>query len=403
MINRQEYLNKLIKLKDKKIIKIITGIRRCGKSTLLKLFMNYLLDNGVNKKQIIFINFEDIEYEKLTNYKEMYKYIKNELVQEKMNYIFLDEIQNIEKFQKAIDSLFINENIDIYLTGSNAYMLSGEIATLLSGRYIEIKMLPLSFNEYREFCTVNKKSEIKDLNRLYRDYITFGSFPYTVNLDQDKELIRDYLMGIYNTVLLKDIIQRKKIIDSMMLESVVKFIFDNIGNMFSIKKISDTMTSAGRKISPQTVESYLSALLDSYIIYKVNRYDIKGKQYLKTQEKYYVTDIGLRYFLLGTKTGDSGHILENIIYLQLLNKGYEVYIGKIDNLEIDFTVQKNGIISYYQVALSVRNNETLKRELKPLKKVPDFYPKYLITLDDDPEIFHNGIKQINAIDFLLNK
>jgi uncharacterized protein len=401
MIQRQDYLNKLIKMKDKKIIKIVTGIRRCGKSTMLKLFMQYLLESGINEKQIIFINFEDIEYDDLTDYKVMYTYIKNKLVPEKMNYLFLDEIQNVDKFQKAVDSLFIKENIDIYLTGSNAYMLSGEIATLMSGRYIEIKMLPLSFKEYKEFCTLNQGHELNELNRLYMEYITFGSFPYVVNLHQDKELISDYLMGIYNTVLLKDIIQRRKIADAMMLESVVKFIFDNIGNIFSAKKISDTMTSVGRKISPQTVEGYLAALLDSYIIYKANRYDVKGKQYLKTQEKYYVTDIGLRYFLLGSKSGDSGHILENIIYLQLLRQGYEVYIGKVDDLEIDFVTQKHGEMSYYQVALSVRKTETLERELKPLEKIPDFYPKYLITLDEDPETFHNGIKQVNVVNFLL--
>ena len=287
MIERKEYLNTLIDFKDKHIIKVLTGIRRCGKSTLFILFQNYLLNNEVTKEQIISINFEDIDYEELLDYKALYKYIKERLIPNKMNYIFLDEIQNVANYQKAVDSLFLKDNIDLYLTGSNAYLLSGEIATLLSGRYIEIQMLPLSFKEYVSYF--NDKT---DLARKYTDYLINSSFPYTLELNGLKKNIREYLGGIYSTVVLKDIIARKNINDVFMLESIIRFMFDNIGNLCSIKKIADTMTSDGRKITSPTVENYLSALVDSYILYKVRRYDIKGKQYLKTGEKYYVVDIG---------------------------------------------------------------------------------------------------------------
>ena len=396
MIERKEYLNTLIDFKDKHIIKVLTGIRRCGKSTLFILFQNYLLNNGVNKEQIISINFEDIDYEELLDYKALYKYIKERLIPNKMNYIFLDEIQNVPNYQKAVDSLFIKNNVDLYLTGSNAYLLSGEIATLLSGRYIEIQMLPLSFKEYVSYF--NDKT---DLSRKYTDYLINSSFPYTLELNGSKKNIREYLGGIYSTVVLKDIIARKNINDVFMLESIIRFMFDNIGNLCSIKKIADTMTSDGRKITSPTVENYLSALVDSYILYKVRRYDIKGKQYLKTGEKYYVVDIGLRYYLLGTKKVDMEHILENIIYLELLRRGYEIYIGKVGSTEVDFIAIYDEGIEYYQVALTVHDEKTLERELYPLNSISDHNPKYLLTLDDDPPTSHNGIKQLNAIDWLL--
>ena len=396
MIERKEYLNTLIDFKDKHIIKVLTGIRRCGKSTLFILFQNYLLNNGINKEQIISINFEDIDYEELLDYKALYKYIKERLIPNKMNYIFLDEIQNVPNYQKAVDSLFIKNNVDLYLTGSNAYLLSGEIATLLSGRYIEIQMLPLSFKEYVSYF--NDKT---DLSRKYTDYLINSSFPYTLELNGSKKNIREYLGGIYSTVVLKDIIARKNINDVFMLESIIRFMFDNIGNLCSIKKIADTMTSDGRKITSPTVENYLSALVDSYILYKVRRYDIKGKQYLKTGEKYYVVDIGLRYYLLGTKKVDMGHILENIIYLELLRRGYEIYIGKVGSTEVDFIAINDEGIEYYQVALTVHDEKTLERKLYPLNSISDHNPKYLLTLDDDPPTSHNGIKQLNAIDWLL--
>lgn len=396
MIERKEYLNTLIDFKDKHIIKVLTGIRRCGKSTLFILFQNYLLNNEVTKEQIISINFEDIDYEELLDYKALYKYIKERLIPNKMNYIFLDEIQNVANYQKAVDSLFLKDNIDLYLTGSNAYLLSGEIATLLSGRYIEIQMLPLSFKEYVSYF--NDKT---DLARKYTDYLINSSFPYTLELNGIKKNIREYLGGIYSTVVLKDIIARKNINDVFMLESIIRFMFHNIGNLCSIKKIADTMTSDGRKITSPTVENYLSALVDSYILYKVRRYDIKGKQYLKTGEKYYVVDIGLRYYLLGTKKVDMGHILENIIYLELLRRGYEIYIGKVGSTEVDFIAINDEGIEYYQVALTVHDEKTLERELYPLNSISDHNPKYLLTLDNDPITSHNGIKQINAIDWLL--
>jgi len=396
LIERKEYLNTLIDFKDKHIIKVLTGIRRCGKSTLFILFQNYLLNNEVTKEQIISINFEDIDYEELLDYKALYKYIKERLIPNKMNYIFLDEIQNVPNYQKAVDSLFLKDNIDLYLTGSNAYLLSGEIATLLSGRYIEIQMLPLSFKEYVSYF--NDKT---DLARKYTDYLINSSFPYTLELNGLKKNIREYLGGIYSTVVLKDIIARKNINDVFMLESIIRFMFHNIGNLCSIKKIADTMTSDGRKITSPTVESYLSALVDSYILYKVRRYDIKGKQYLKTGEKYYVVDIGLRYYLLGTKKVDMGHILENIIYLELLRRGYEIYIGKVGSTEVDFIAINDEGIEYYQVALTVHDEKTLERELYPLNSISDHNPKYLLTLDNDPITSHNGIKQINAIDWLL--
>lgn len=397
MINRDEYLNKLIGFKDKKLIKVITGIRRCGKSTLLKIFRNYLIDNNVNEKQIITINFENPDYDELKDYKSLYNYLKSKIATDNKYYILLDEIQNVTDYQKAIDGLYIMDNVDLYITGSNAYFMSGELATLLSGRYVEIQMLPLSFKEY-----VSAHNEKKDLSTLYRQYIENSSFPYAIELENDKEQINTYLSGIYNTVILKDVVSRKNISDVSLLESIIKFMFDNIGNITTPKKISDTMTSKGRKISNHTVENYLTALVDSFILYKAGRYDIKGKQYLETQEKYYISDIGLRYYLLGSKYVDMGHILENIVYLELIRRGYKVYIGKINSLEVDFVAEKNGEIEYYQVSQTVMEKTTLDREITPLNSIKDHYPKYLITMDNIPNISHNGIKQIYALDWLLN-
>ena len=395
MIERNIYLKKLIGFKDKQLIKVITGIRRCGKSTLLKIFQNYLIENGVKQGQIITINFENPDYDNLRDYKELYKFLKNKLAKNTTNYIFLDEIQNVPEYQKAIDGLYIMDNVDLYITGSNAYFMSGELATLLSGRYIEIEMMPLSFKEY-----ISAFPQQQDLSVLYRQYIENGSFPYITKLDDNKDQIRDYLSGIYNTVILKDVVARKKITDVPALESIVKFLFDNIGNITTPKKISDTMTSKGRKISNHTVENYISALADCFILYKASRYDIKGKQYLETLEKYYIADTGLRYFLLGSKYVDMGHILENIVYLELLRRGYKVFIGRTGQLEIDFVAEKNGETEYYQVAQTVMPKDTLDRELEPLYKIKDHNAKYLITMDNVPNVSHNGIKQIYALDWL---
>ena len=395
MIERNIYLKKLIGFKDKQLIKVITGIRRCGKSTLLKIFQNYLIENGVKQGQIITINFENPDYDNLRDYKELYKFLKNKLAKNTKNYIFLDEIQNVPEYQKAIDGVYIMDNVDLYITGSNAYFMSGELATLLSGRYIEIEMMPLSFKEY-----ISAFPQQQDLSVLYRQYIENGSFPYITKLDDNKDQIRDYLSGIYNTVILKDVVARKKITDVPALESIVKFLFDNIGNITTPKKISDTMTSKGRKISNHTVENYISALADCFILYKASRYDIKGKQYLETLEKYYIADTGLRYFLLGSKYVDMGHILENIVYLELLRRGYKVFIGRTGQLEIDFVAEKNGETEYYQVAQTVMPKDTLDRELEPLYKIKDHNAKYLITMDNVPNVSHNGIKQIYALDWL---
>ena len=396
LINRKEYLDKLISLKDKKIIKIITGVRRCGKSTLMEIFKDYLLKNGVSKENIISINFEDYDFYDLREPDKLYAYIKNKLDIEKQNYIFLDEIQHVEDFPRVVDSLFIKNNVDIYITGSNAYMLSSEIATLISGRYIEISMLPLSFAEY-----VESTGDKKDLSRKYVDYIENSSFPYTLELREQVNEIKFYLDGIYNTVVVKDIATRKKISDISMLESVTRFMFDNIGNPLSMKKIADTMTSDGRKIDVKTVEKFISGLTESFILYKANRYKVKGKQYLKTLEKYYVVDIGLRYMLLGTRSTDVGHILENVVYLELLRRGYEVYVGKVDDTEVDFVAMNNKKIMYFQVSATVRDEKTLERELKPLQSINDHYPKYILTLDEDPEADYDGIRKINALDWLL--
>lgn len=312
-----------------------------------------------------------------------------------MNYIFLDEIQVMKGFEKVVDGLFIQDNVDIYITGSNSYMLSGELSTFLTGRYMQIYMLPLSFKEYLD--SIDSPNELKE----YQNYIENGGFPYLLSINDDKELIRNYLEGIYNTVILKDVISRNNIKDVMILDSVVKFVFDNIGQLISTNKISNTLNSNKRKNSVNTIESYLSNLLDSYIIYKISRYDIKGKEYLKTGDKYYVSDLGLRNYLLG-EVKDLGSILENIIFLELKRRNYEIFIGKNGNNEVDFVVKNNDGLKYIQVALSVRHEDTLKRELTSLETINDNYPKYIITLDYDTACY-NGIKQINAIDFLLGR
>ncbi len=397
IIKREEYLNKLKNFKDKHLIKVITGIRRVGKSTLLELFQEYLKENGIEEKQIISINFENPDYKDLKTSDALYNYIKDRLIDGKMNYVFLDEIQNVDKFEIAVDGLFIKKNVDLYITGSNAYLLSSELATLLTGRYVEIKMLPLSFKEYMSVF-----EDQSELTRRFREYLRYGSFPQTLELYDTPEEIETYLEGIYTSVLYKDVINRKGITDKGILESVVEFLYDNIGNVCSIKKISDTLTSNGRTTSNHTVENYVNALVDSFMVYKVNRFDVKGKDLLKTQEKYYAVDIGLRYYLLGQKSGrDMGHILENIVYLELLRRGYKVYIGKVDELEVDFVARNTENTIYYQVAATVREETTIQRELKPLKKINDNYPKYILTLDDDLDADYDGIKKINLIDWLL--
>ena len=395
-IVRKEYLERLRNLKHKKLIKIITGIRRCGKSTVMEMFRDELIERGVAEKQIIFLNFEDYDNKHLRNPDELYSYIKERLTQ-KMNYIFLDEIQRVENFPEIVDSLYIKDNVDIYITGSNSSLLSSEIATLISGRYVEIKMLPLSFTEF-----VQATKQEKQLSQAYRQYVETSSFPYVIELLKTPDEINSYLEGIYNTILVKDIIDRKKIADTLVLKSVSQFLFDNIGLELSSKRIADTLTSNGRKSDSKTIEKYITSLEESFIVYKASRYNIKGKEYLKSLEKYYVSDIGLRNFMLGKKAMDVGHILENIVYLELIRRGYEVYVGKVDDMEIDFVAQNTQGNTYIQVSASVRDENTLARELKPLKAVRDNYPKILLTLDDDPDGDYDGIIRKNALDWLMN-
>ena len=394
-IQRQAYLDKLIAFKDKDLIKVITGIRRCGKSTLLMMYRDWLMAHGISEKQLICLNFEDFEYYDLRQPGNLYSYIKRHLAKGLKTYVFFDEIQHVENFPDVVNSLNLNPDIDMYITGSNAYMLSSEIATLLSGRYVEIPMLPLSFKEF-----VEAHDTLPNPASLYSEYITRGSFPYVMELDGENE-ISDYLAGIYDTVILKDVIARKRIPDLMMLESVVRFTADNIGNILSTKKIADTMTTNGRKIDQKTVERYISTLCETFVLYEAKRYNIKGKQFLKTLEKYYFVDMGLRKALLGARAFDAGHILENVIYLELLRRHRRVYIGKVDNLEVDFVVMDDDEVSYYQVAATVRDENTLRRELMPLQKINDHYRKYILTLDEDPDADYNGIIRTNAIRWLL--
>ena len=396
MIERKEYMALLEKWRDKKVIKVVTGIRRCGKSSLLRMFREKLLAEGVSESQVLELNFEDLDNEQYLYYKVLYAYVKKLLVKGKMNYLFFDEIQMVDNFQKVIDSLFLLDDVDIYVTGSNAYLLSGEIATLLTGRYVEIKLFPFSFREY-----LTAQPDDINLERAYRRYIEDGSFPYILQINHDREMVREYLLGLYNTIVLKDVVSRRKITDVMMLQSVVRFLADNIGNISVIKRISDTMTSLGRKITSHTVENYVSALIDSYIFYSVSRFDTKGKQLLKTGQKLYLADIGLRNVINGTKGGDLGHILENVVYLELARRGGEIYVGKVGDAEIDFVVIKGEYKEYYQVSLSVRDENTMKRELAPLQAIQDHYPKYLLTMDNDPEVLHDGIRQIYVLDWLV--
>jgi len=399
MIQRKEYLDNLVRFRDKKLIKVVTGIRRCGKSTLFELFAEYLKKDGVSDNQIISINLEDGEYIDIETGKQLYAHINSQLLPGKKMYILLDEVQRVSDFQKAVDSLYTKKNCDVYITGSNSSLLSGELATLLSGRYVEIKMLPLSFREY--ISAFDKNANIE---RLYSDYTLNSSFPYALELTNPNDR-RQYLQSIFDTIVLKDIVARRRFPDIAMLQSVVRFMFDNIGNLCSVRNIANTMTSAGRKITVHTVESYLSALTDSFIFYKIGRFDIKGKQYLKTGDKYYAADIGLRYALLGTKKADDGFILENIVFLELLRRGYEIYVGKEGDAEVDFVVTGDKGEEYYQVAYTVidTDGKTLERELAPLNAIRDHNPKFLLTMDHKPLTSHNGIKQINVLDWLLGK
>ena len=397
--NRDLYLNQLIQFKDKKLIKVITGLRRSGKSTLLSLFENHLITSGVDRNHIIRMNFESFEFDEITNYKELHAYINERILDpNKRHYILLDEVQQVFSWERVINSFFVDANVDIFITGSNAYLLSSELSTLLSGRYVEIKMQPLSFKEYLEFLDSDKEMSLPEK---FNQYLEYGGLPTIVELLDNPDTIGPFLEGIYNTVLMKDVIERNGVRDAALLESILKFIAANIGSIVSTKKISDYLTSSGRKTTSDTIDNYLKMLENAFIIYKANRYDLKGKMFLKTLEKYYIVDIGIRNKLIGLRNTDYGHVLENIVYLELLRRGYEVTIGKIGSLEVDFVASKPNEKIYYQVSATIMDEKTRERELRPLESISDNYPKYILTMDQTVFNDYSGIRVKNIIDFLL--
>lgn len=399
MKNRDIYLSQLIKFKNKSLIKVVTGLRRSGKSTLLSLFENHLIESGIKKNQIIRMNFESFDFDEIISYKELYAYINSKIIDKnKKYYILLDEVQQVSSWEKVINSFLVDANVDIYLTGSNAYLLSSELSTLLSGRYVEIKMQPLSFKEYLNFTESDKKSTIQEK---FNQYLEYGGLPTVVELLDNKDTIGPFLEGIYNTVIMKDVIERNEVRDAALLESVLKFIAANIGSIVSTKKISDYLTSSGRKTTSDTIDNYLKMLENAFIIYKANRYDLKGKMFLKTLEKYYIVDMGIRNKLTGLRNTDYGHVLENIVYLELLRRGYDISIGKIGTLEVDFVATKPSEKIYYQVCATIMDDKTRERELRPLKSISDNYPKYILTMDQTIFNDYSGIKVKNIIDFLM--
>lgn len=403
MIKRKEYLNRLIEWKDEQVIKVVTGIRRCGKSTLLLQYQDYLREKGVLDEQIISLNFEELENEDLLDYKTLYSYIKERLCKDKMTYIFLDEIQNVESFEKAIDSLYVKDNTDVYITGSNSYLLSGELATLLTGRYVEISMLPLSFAEYKKLT--NKSSD-----DAFSEYMRYGGMPYVASMSKTEEKVNTYIEGIYNTVVVKDIEDRqkrretdtdkRKINDIALLKTIAKYLSSVVGNPVSVKSVTDYLTSNGRRVSPNTVDDYMDALAESYIFYPADRFDIVGKEILKSNKKWYIVDLGIRNYILPRKNYDLGFSIENIVYFELLRRGYKVNIGKYANSEVDFVAQKNGVLTYFQVTADMTNESTFEREMTPLENIKDNYEKIVLTLDKFSVGNYEGIKVINLIDWL---
>lgn len=404
MVERKEYLQKLWSWKDEQVIKVVTGIRRCGKSTLLKQYQNKLKSVGVTEEQIISINFEELENEPLLDYKSLYQYIKERLCEDKMTYIFLDEIQKVTSFEKVVDSLHVKENIDIYITGSNVYMLSVDLATLLTGRYVEISMLPLSFKEYVKITGIPKE-------QAFSEYMKTGGFPYIAVMDRTDEKVEIYLEGIYNTVIVRGIEDRqarkemncgkRKITDITLLKTIARYLASVIGSPISIKSITNYLISSGRKVSANTVSDYVDALTESFIFYSVDRFDIVGKQLLKVNKKLYMVDLGLRNHILPRKRYDLGFSIENIVFFELLRRGNKVNIGKYGSTEVDFVAQKQGVIVYYQVTADMTAEETFEREMRPLKEIKDNYEKIVLTLDHFSLGNYDGIKVINVIDWLL--
>lgn len=399
MISRDNYLERLKAFKDNKLIKVITGIRRCGKSTLLELFKEYLKGEGVSDDNIIHINLELMKYDDVRDYKTFYNLITEKIKNNDRCYLLIDEIQQVDKWEKAINSMNVEFNVDIYITGSNAYLLSSEISTLLSGRYVEIKMLPLSFKEYLEFDHLPHDWTLEDK---FNQYLKFGSLPAVPTLPQDNTTINEFLLGIYNTVIVKDVISRNNIKDISLLEQIVKYVVANTGNIISANKISGYVSSQGRGETTKatTVSNYLDMLEKAYIIYPVKRYDIKGKEQLKNLAKYYVVDTGIRNMLMGYSDSDFGHVLETIVYLELIRRGYQVFIGKWYELEVDFIAVKQDEKKYYQVCLTLMDEKVKERELAPLKAIPDNYEKTILSMDKTYITDYEGIKFENIIDFL---
>lgn len=406
MVQRKEYLEKLIEWKDDDVIKVVTGIRRCGKSTLLMQYQDYLKSIGIEENQIIAVNFEELEYEELCDYKKLYAYIKDRLVADKITYIFLDEIQKVPSFEKVVDSLYVKPNIDIYITGSNAYMLSGDLATLLTGRYVEISMLPLSFSEYMQLSDKDKESA-------FADYIKYGGLPFVATMDRTDDKVDTYLEGIYNTVIVKDIEDRqkrqesnsdkRKINDIPLLKTIAKYLSSVIGSPVSLRGITNYLVSSGRKISANTVSNYVDALIESFIFYPAERFDIVGKQLLKANKKYYMVDLGIRNHILPRKYYDLGFLVENIVFFELLRRGCKVTIGKYQENEVDFVAEKRGEFTYIQVTADMVSESTFDREMKPLYAIQDNYEKIVLTLDKLTVGNYDGIKVVNVIDWLLNK
>lgn len=406
MVERNEYLESLKSWKDEQVIKVVTGIRRCGKSTLLTQYQGWLLNNGVSREQIIAVNFEEMEYEELLDYKKLYTYLKERLVADKTTYIFLDEIQKVPFFEKAVDSLYVKPNVDIYITGSNAYMLSGDLATLLTGRYVELGMLPLSFKEFLELTKMKKEQG-------FAQYLQSGGLPYVAAMDRTDEKVETYLEGIYNTVIVRDIEDRqarresdptlRKITDIALLKTIAKYLSSIVGSPVSVRSITDYLSSNGRKISPNTVNDYVEALTESFIFYPVERFDIVGKQLLQANRKFYIVDLGLRNHILPRKNYDLGFSLENVVYFELLHRGYKVTMGKHGNTEVDFVAEKKGAYKYFQVTADMTAKETFEREMRPLENIRDNYEKIILTADLLTLGNYNGIKVKHLPDWLLEK
>ena len=395
IIERKEYLDQLDMWREADMIKVVTGVRRCGKSTLFELYIDRLKKHGVADDQVVFVNLEDEDFSDLLDHRKLHEYVKARLHRERWTYVFIDEIQNCKDYEKAVSSLFLKKKIDIHITGSNAYMLSGELATKLSARYIEIDMLPLSFVEYGEAV------EILDRRDRFQEYMNTGAFPYATRFVDNSLAHSQYLEGIFNTVLVKDVMTREGLTDITLVKSIANFLASNVGSPVSAKKIADVLTSNGRPTGSATVDRYLAALTDAYLFYKVNRFDIKGKMHLKSECKYYICDTGLRNMILGTSNKDIGHQIENIVFLELIRRGYTVTIGKSGRgTEVDFIAVRDRKTEYYQVSSSVLEESTLKRELDSLRQIKDNHSKYLITLDE-VRGDHDGIQQINLIDWLL--